>query len=129
MGKTLEMYFSMYFIKPRRHQHQKKICSVDFFSKASLVELTNYIIRHISKYGNTMMSFLCTLCSLRCLASLANPSRQCPFKLQTLKVILMIQLQTICYIEIKCTTITYPNPKPTPNMSFSHFFPLLNSQI
>ena len=34
--------------------------------------------------------------------------------------------------KIKCTTITYPNPKQTTNMSFSHFFPLLcrlNSQI
>jgi len=29
-----------------------------FFSKANLAGLTNYVIRHISKYGNIMTSFL-----------------------------------------------------------------------
>ena len=37
---------------------KKKICDADFFSKASLAGLTNYVIRHISKYGNIMTSFL-----------------------------------------------------------------------
>jgi hypothetical protein len=36
---------------------KKKICNADFFSKASLAGLTNYVIRHISKYGNIMTSF------------------------------------------------------------------------
>ena len=48
----------------RVHQHQKKIYSVDFFSKASWAELTNYVIRHISKYGNIMSSFFVMLDAL-----------------------------------------------------------------
>ena len=66
-------------------------CGVVFFFQASLVELTNYVIRHISKYSNTMISFARTLCLHGCtsphLASLANPSRWCLLKIQTLKVI------------------------------------------
>ena len=41
---------------PRGHRHLKKICGVVFFFNASLTELTDYIIRHISKYSNIMSS-------------------------------------------------------------------------
>ena len=44
-------------VEPRGLRHRKKICDADFFSRASLAGLTNYVIRHISKYGNIMTSF------------------------------------------------------------------------
>ena len=43
---------------PRGHQHLKKTYGVNFFSKANLAELTNYVIRHISIYSDFVISFL-----------------------------------------------------------------------
>ena len=39
----------------------KKNMQCQFFSKASLAGLTNYVIRHISKYGKIMSSFFVML--------------------------------------------------------------------
>ena len=37
---------------PRVHRDRKKIYRVDFFDKASLAGLTNYVIRHNPQNGN-----------------------------------------------------------------------------
>ena len=65
--------------KPRFNQgssrSKKKIPRVYVFHKPSWAGLTNYVIRHMSKYGN-IMSLLSSLSSLgrhRCLASFTNP--------------------------------------------------------
>ena len=65
--------------------------AVSFFFPGQFSGTDKLIIKHISKYSNTMISFARTLCLHGCtsphLASLANPSRWCLLKIQTLKVI------------------------------------------